>query len=38
MDDGGFVPRTLFNQKEPNLIYGRTAIGSAYRWDKTNKK
>ncbi|OMD45931.1 xyloglucanase [Paenibacillus borealis] len=31
---GGFVPGIIFNQTEPNLIYARTDIGGAYRWNQ----
>lgn len=31
---GGFVPGIIFNQTEPNLIYARTDIGGAYRWNE----
>jgi len=34
---GGFVPGVTFNQTERNLIYARTDIGGAYRWDQTNQ-
>ncbi|MFC5468945.1 X2-like carbohydrate binding domain-containing protein [Cohnella suwonensis] len=32
---GGFVPGIIFNQTQPNLIYARTDIGGAYRWNQT---
>lgn len=33
---GGFVPGIIFNQTEPNLIYARTDIGGAYRWNEAD--
>src|SRR5690606_26374509 len=34
----GFVPGIIFNESEPNLIYARTDIGGAYRWDELNQE
>ncbi|WP_212696098.1 WD40/YVTN/BNR-like repeat-containing protein [Vallitalea pronyensis] len=34
---GGFVPGIIFNTSEENLIYTRTDIGGAYRWDQMNE-
>jgi chitodextrinase len=35
---GGFVPGIVFNPSEQNLIYARTDIGGAYRWNQTTQR
>ncbi len=35
---GGFVPGIIFNARQPDLIYARTDIGGAYRWNPKTKR
>jgi len=35
---GGFVPGIVFNETEPDLIYARTDIGGAYRWEESAQR
>jgi xyloglucan-specific exo-beta-1,4-glucanase len=37
IDGGGFVPGLIFNRTEQHLIYARTDIGGAYRWNQAGQ-
>ncbi|TDC59444.1 xyloglucanase [Micromonospora sp. KC207] len=37
VNGGGFVPGIIFNETEPNLIYARTDVGGAYRWQEDTR-
>lgn len=35
---GGYVTGIITSKEEPGLMYARTDVGGAYRWDKANNK
>ena len=38
MGGGGFISGIITSKIDPNLIYARTDVGGAYRWDNANSK
>ncbi|MGP3969196.1 WD40/YVTN/BNR-like repeat-containing protein [Streptomyces sp. 6N223] len=38
INGGGFVPSVVFNRSEPDLVYARTDIGGAYRWNEQGQE
>jgi xyloglucan-specific exo-beta-1,4-glucanase len=32
---GGYIPNIIFNPSQQNLVYARTDIGGAYKWNST---
>ncbi|MGA9669339.1 MAG: cellulose binding domain-containing protein [Terracidiphilus sp.] len=35
---GGYIPNIIFNPSQQNLIYARTDIGGAYKWNPTTSR
>ena len=38
MGGGGFVSGIITSKKEQNLMYARTDVGGAYRWNAVNSR
>src|SRR5687768_15443626 len=37
INGGGYVPGIVFSPREPNVIYARTDMGGAYRWNEATQ-
>ncbi|HEX3045298.1 MAG TPA: cellulose binding domain-containing protein [Bacillota bacterium] len=37
INGGGYVPGIIFNTKQQNLIFARTDMGGAYKWNQSSK-